>query len=150
MLSISSKAIHIAQALKLRGMIFIFLYLSMEFNQLFFMASVSTQPLMAMWGNIFFEMTAIIIFNLLFGASGVGRDVITLTFYGVLVHLLYIPFYCYGIDLSSEHNNAQKIINALIVLRLLLPFSQDLLHRIALHCIAGICQRLVPRQSPLR
>lgn len=132
MLTISNKVSHIAEAVKSRLMIFIFLYLTFQFSLLFIMASVSTHPLMAMWGNIFFEMTAIIIFNLLFGASGVGRDVITLTFYGVLVHLLYIPFYCYGIDLSSEHNNAQKIINALIVLRLLLPFSQDLLRRIAL------------------
>ena len=132
MLSISSKANNIAQAVKLRVMIFIFFYLLSEFARFFIMVGVDKHPLMAMWGSVFFELTAIIIFNLLYGMTGVGRDINTLNFYGVVLHLLYIPFYCYGIDLSSEHNNASKCINALIVLRLLLPLSQDMLRRIAL------------------
>ncbi len=87
---------------------------------------------MALWGMTLFELTAIIIFNLLYGSTGVGRDINTLNFYAVLLHLLYIPFYCYGIDLSDYHNNAAKCFNYLIVLRLLLPLQQDLLQRIAL------------------
>ncbi len=131
MLTISNKLGNIAEAVKLRVGIFIFLYLSLQFALFFIMASVSTYPLMAMWGGIFVELTAMIIFNLRYGRTALGRDINTLIFYGVVLHLLYIPFYSYGIDLSAYHNNAQKGLNALIVLRLLLPLQQDLLQRIA-------------------
>lgn len=132
MLSMSNKSINIVQALQLRAMIFLFFYLSLEFSRLFVFSGVNLYPLMAMWGVVFSELTTIIILHLLYGTTGVGRDVNTLNFYGVVFHLLYIPFYCYGIDFSTEHNNASKCINALIVGRLLLPLSPDLLRRIAL------------------
>jgi hypothetical protein len=85
-----------------------------------------------MWAMVFFELTVIIIVNLLFGSFSVGRDINTISFYGVLLHLFYMLFYFYGIDVSEYHNNTAKGLNGLIVLRLFYLGNREILARIAI------------------
>jgi hypothetical protein len=112
-------------------MIFSFCYLSWEFAEIFISASAKEHPYMAMWSNILFEATVIIILNLRYGTESIGRDVNALKFYAVLAHLAYIPFYFQGIDVSAYHNYGVMGINGLILLRLFYFGDRDLLSRIA-------------------
>ncbi len=80
MLTISNKVGNLIEAMKLRLMLFIFFYLTLEFARLFLIVGAATHPLMALWGMTLFEVTAIIILNLLYGSTGVGRDINTLSF----------------------------------------------------------------------
>ncbi len=118
--------------IKLRSMIFLFLYLALAFSRLFILSSSKTHPEFAVWGIVFFDATVIIIFNLRYGNSHIGRDVNTLNFYGLIFHLLYLVFYFQGYQVAFYHNTAIKIINALIVLRLFYFGDRELLSRIAI------------------
>ncbi len=115
MLSIPSGIIRFAEVALQRMMIFILFYLSLEFVRMFISASAPTHPYMAMWATIFFELTVIIIVNLQFGSFSVGRDINTISFYGVLLHLFYLLFYFEGINVSEYHNNAAMGFNGLII-----------------------------------
>lgn len=119
-------------ALKLRGMIFLFLYLALAFSRMFIFASSQTHPEFAVWGNVFFDATVIIIFNVLYGNSLVGRDANTLNFYALIFHVIYLPFYYGGYQVAIYHNTAIKVINALIVLRLCYFGERELLASIAI------------------
>jgi hypothetical protein len=87
---------------------------------------------MAMWGAIFFEATLIVIFILRYGDTSVGRDIATLLSCGIVAHLIYLPFYYYGIRVGAYHNYANQCLNGLIVLRLCYPANHDLLARISI------------------
>ena len=52
-------------------------------------------------------------------------------FYGVLIHIAYLPFFFYGINLAALHNDAHKTINTLIELRLLYIGGKELLRLIS-------------------
>ena len=82
--------------------------------------------------GVFYEATCIVIFNLLYGMHHVGRDVNTVSFYGLVCYLVYLPFYFLGIDVSAYHNYAAKGLNALIVLRLFYFGNRDLLANISI------------------
>lgn len=132
MLSISNSAVKFAEAVLLRLMIFTFCYLSYEFATMFISAGAKTHPFMAVWGDTIFEATVIIILNLQFGNSSVGRDVNALKFYILLIHLACLPFYIFKIDLSTFHNGSVAFLNVLILLRLFYFGERDLLSRISI------------------
>jgi hypothetical protein len=132
MLSIPNIFIKISEATLTRITMFLLFYLTLEFARMFISASAATHPYMAMWGNILFEATVVIIFNLLYSNNGAGRDINTLNFYGVLVHMAYIPFYYFSIDLSMYHNYAHKAINWLVMLRLIWLGNTEILADVAL------------------
>ncbi len=133
MLSIRKNTIlSYANSLKSRIVLSLCYYLSLEFTRYFIFASSGTHPYMAMWGAIFSATTVIIIFNLLYGHSKVGKDINTLISYIAIFHLIYLPFYFYGYQVSIYHNTAVKVINALIVLRLCYFGDRELLSRISI------------------
>lgn len=133
MLSIKRNAIlTYASFFKIHGVLFLFHYLSLEFTRFFISASAASHPYMAMWGATFFMMIVAIIINLLYGDRKIGKDVNTLLFYIPIAHLIYIPFYFYGYQVSIYHNTAVKVINALIVLRLCYFGDRELLSRISI------------------
>ncbi len=131
MLTLSNHLLPWRETLTFRAKIFIFLYFTTEFMRAFVTVGMVAHPLMAVWCSIFFDATVIIILHLLFCPSSIGRDINTLSFYGMLVHLAYMFCYYKGIEVSTYHNNLLKAINALIVLRLFLPAHRDFFSRIA-------------------
>jgi hypothetical protein len=115
-----------------RAVLFIFLYLSLAFSRMYISASVGAYPVMAMWCNILVDVNLIIIAALRWGDRSEARDICTLAFIGVLIHLAYLPFYHNGIDVSAYHNGAQKIINWLIVSRLFYVGERDIIAPVSL------------------
>ena len=132
MLSIPHSLVKFFDAVLLRILIFAFCFLSYQFATMFISASAEMHPYMAMWSNILFEATVIIILNLRYGTESIGRDVNTLKAYAVLLHLAYIPFYFNDIDVGIYHDYGVRGINGLIVLRLFYFGKRDLLARIAI------------------
>lgn len=132
MISNSSNLIKYFEAILLRLMIFAFIHLTLEFSRVFISASAGMHPYMAIWGDIFFEATVIIIFNLLYGMESIGHDTNTLNFYALICHLIFVVFYFYGYQVAEYHNNAIKFLNALIVLRLFYFGSREFLSKIAI------------------
>lgn len=132
MFSIPSSVIRFFDAVLLRGAIFAFVFLELQFTRMFIFEGAEAYPYLAMWGTVFVDATAIIILNLLYGEHSVGRDTNTLNFYGIVCHLVYIPLFYGGYHVGAYHNIAIKCINALIVLRLFYFGSRDLLANIAI------------------
>lgn len=132
MLSIPHSAIKVAEAVLLRVMIFAFVFLELQFTRMFVSASAAEFPYMAMWGTILVDATAMIILALLAGEHSVARDTITLNFYALLTHLVYIPCFYYGYQFGEYHNSTIKTLNHLITLRLFYFGSRDLLHHVAI------------------
>ncbi len=87
---------------------------------------------MAMWCNILVDVNLIIIGALRWGDRSEARDICTLAFIGVLIHLAYLPFYYNSINVVAYHNGAQKIINWLIVGRLFYVGARDIIAPVSL------------------
>ncbi|WP_338848953.1 hypothetical protein V8J88_08415 [Massilia sp. W12] len=129
----SIRAIFFSDAANIKSRITIYLtyYLSLEFTRYFISASAAANPYIAMWGAIFSAVTLIIILDLLYGDSKVGKDINTLISYIAVAHLLYLPFYYHGYQVAIYHNTAVKIINALIIFRLFYLGDRTLFSAIA-------------------
>jgi hypothetical protein len=118
MLTIPNIIFKLAAAVRTRLTIFLFIYLTLAFSRTFITASPATNPLFAIWANVFLEATIIIIFGLLYSDQSIGRDVNTINFYSLLSHLIYLPCYYQGYQVGEYHNYAIKFLEAVFYLRL--------------------------------
>lgn len=132
MLSLPGVWIKYGEIVFQRAMIYTFIFLTLEFSRMFISASAATHPYMAMWGDILFGATTILIFALLFGQSCAGRDINTLDTWALLAHLIYIPCYASGLQVAEYHNLAIKVINAVIVVRLFYFGQREFFVRISI------------------
>lgn len=131
MLTIPNMLVKFGELIWPRIKIYILFYLALEFGRMFISVGAKPHPYMALWCGVFFDATIIVILNLLYGATAVGRDINTVNCYGLLLHFVFMAFYYQGIDISTYHNYVAMCGNGLITLRLFYLADCDLLSRIA-------------------
>lgn len=126
MLSIPSFIVRFGEAIWLRITIALFFYLALSFGRMFVSVGAQDHQLLTVICGTVFDATCIIIFYLLYGMHSVGRDISTLSFYGVVLHVMYIACYFLRIEFSEIHNMLSKGINGLIILRIIFITPNEL------------------------
>jgi FtsH-binding integral membrane protein len=131
MLTIPRYIVRFGEAIWLRITIALFFYLSLSFVRLFISVGSHDHQLLTVLCATFFDASCIIIFNLLYGRHSVGRDINTLSFYGVVLHAMYLACYFLRIEFSEIHNMLSKGLNGLIILRIIFITSSELFYVIS-------------------
>jgi hypothetical protein len=126
MITIPSYIVKIGEAIWLRVTISLFFYLSLIFGRMFVSVGAHDYPHLTVVCGFLYEAVGIVLFNLLYGKYSVGRDINTLSFFGLICYAIYLPFYFAGADASEAHNNAAKILNVAIVIRCVYMTERDL------------------------
>ena len=99
-----------------RGMIIIFMFLVYSLNKII-AHPVDDQPLKLVIYSLL-DLVAVVIVPLLFQDKKITRDTNELNLYSMIFHLIYIPFYNYGIE-ATYHNWAIRGLLIIFAVRVL-------------------------------
>lgn len=107
------------EEIKIRGMMVIFMFLVFRLNSI--LAQLISQPgtngpLQLLIYSLL-DLVSVIFLSLLFKNKRISRDLNELNFYSMLIHLIYIPFYFYGVR-AIYHNTAINILLVAVAIRL--------------------------------